>query len=55
MNKFDQDTLRIQFEAVDHRVAQMLERKDLPPIVRLRMTSTKISIEKLIQAILDGR
>lgn len=45
----------IQAKTMEYRIGKLLERKDLPPIVRIRAQGTKVSIERLIQAIHDGR
>jgi hypothetical protein len=49
------DAQLIHAQIMLYRADQLLRRKDLPPLVRLRAVSTQVSVEKLIQAIHDGR
>lgn len=51
----DRDAVLVHAAFAEHRIRRILERKDIPPMVRLRAQSTKVGIEKLIQAIHDGR
>jgi hypothetical protein len=50
----DQEML-LQARTIETRLRQMLGRGDLPPIVRIRTVAAEISIQKLIQAVLEGR
>jgi hypothetical protein len=55
MDKDAQVSLLIHAMVMEYRISQMQKHPDLPPIVRLRVQSTKVSIEKLISAIHEGR
>jgi hypothetical protein len=55
MDKEAQVSLLMHAKVMEYRITQMQGRLDLPPIVRLRIQSTKVSIEKLVSAIHEGR
>ena len=55
MDRETRDVMLAHAQTMLFRVDKLREMKDLPPLIRLYAQSTHVSIEKLIQAIHDGR
>lgn len=55
MTRGDLAAALIQAKTLEYRIGKLQEQKDLPPIVGLHVQATKIQIEKLVQAIHEGR